>query len=429
MYFIGIFCSCIVTGYVLFEIMGNLYEKAYNNSKCAYIWAYIVYLLLSIGVAWLKAPILNVVNSMIVLYCLTKWLYKSYGRSKLIDSGFIIIYLVIIDIVVTVIFSTLLGNSTYDVLANPKYFLVSGIGNSIIILCTYKLVIQLLQRCQISAMSKILHVYMLFLMAFEFGIICYFVRREIESENNIPLLCVCMGFVVLDMGVIYLYQRLSKEAILEKRTGLIEQQLEMTQKYYEGLQDNYEHIQKILHDTKKHLRVLSKLECGEKEDYANELLNSIGSVEPQFYCSDKIVCAIIWNNMQICKQKAINFEINMQDIIFDFMEKTEITALFANLLDNAIEACESSDEKNKRVVLRIHSFKDYIVIRMRNTVGTTPKLKEGKLISTKKGHMGVGMTIMEGIVNKYCGNIDYEYSGKYFETKIILSVHNISDIT
>lgn len=205
MYFIGIFCSCVVTGYVLFEIMRNLYEKVYNNSKCAYVVAYIIYILLSIVVALLKTPILNVVNSMAVLYCLTKWLYKSHGRSKLLDAGFIIIYLVIVDIIVTVIFSTLLGNSTYDVLTNPKCFLVSGIGNSIIILCTYKLVIQLLQRCQISIMSRILHMYMLFLMAFEFGIICYFVRQEIASENSIPLLCVCVGFVVLDMGVIYLY--------------------------------------------------------------------------------------------------------------------------------------------------------------------------------------------------------------------------------
>lgn len=203
----------------------------------------------------------------------------------------------------------------------------------------------------------------------------------------------------------------------------------MTQKYYEGLQDNYEHVQRILHDTKKHLQVLENLDSVDKEDYANELLNIIGNEEPQFSCSDKIVCAIIWNNIQICKQKTIDFEINMQDIIFDFMEKTEITALFANLLDNAIEACESSNEERKKIILRIHSFKEYVVIKMRNTMGPMPKLKEGKLISTKKGHLGVGMTIMEGIANKYCGNIDYEYSGKYFETKIILSIHNISDVS
>lgn len=65
----------------------------------------------------------------------------------------------------------------------------------------------------------------------------------------------------------------------------------------------------------------------------------------------------------------------MQDIIFDFMNKPEVTALFANLLDNGIEACLHQTKK-KEIFLRIHSFKDYIVIKMKNTVGTRPKLKK-----------------------------------------------------
>ncbi len=390
--------------------------------------AYIAYILLSLGVAWLKMPVLNVVNSILVLYSLTKWLYKTNGRSVLFDAGFIIIYLVIVDIAVTVIFSNFLGSSTYEVLRDPKYFLVSGIGNSIIGLCTYKLVIQLLQHCQRSMMSRLLHIYMLFLMVFELGIICCFVRWKINKPNNLALLMVCLGFVVIDAGVIYLYQKLSEEAVLEKKTELIEQQLEIIQKYYEGLQDNYESIQKILHDTKKHIQVLRDLEEMDKKEYAEELLNSIRNVEPQFFCSDKIVCAIIWNNMQICKQNNIDFEINMQDIIFDFMDSIEITALFANLLDNAIEACESSNVSNKKIFLRIHCFKEYTVIKMKNTIGSTPKLKNGKLVSTKEGHLGIGMTILEGIANKYCGHMDFEYSDECFETKIILLSHNISDI-
>lgn len=140
--------------------------------------------------------------------------------------------------------------------------------------------------------------------------------------------------------------------------------------------------------------------------------------------SDKIVCAIIWNKMQICEQRRIEFEVNMQDITFDFMDKTDITALFANLLDNAVEACEESSIQCKKIILRIHRFKEYIVIKVCNTIGTKPKIKEGKLVSTKNGHLGMGMMILENLANKYCGNMDYEYSDTYFETNLILSVYN-----
>lgn len=425
--FIGVVCSCIVNGYIFWETMGALYERKYSSRKLLYIGVYTLYVILSTCTAWFGIPQLNVVISMITLYGISKGLYNVQDKNILVNSVVIIVYLALVDIVVTVTFSTLLQSSAYNILADSKYFLVSGIGNSIIVLCTYKLVIQMLQCCQINSISKILHFYMIFLMIFEVGILCYFVKHEIAQENNMPLLLASLGVVVLDAGVIYLYKMLSKEAVLEKKTELVEQQLEITQKYYEGLQDNYEKMQQIMHDTKKHIQVLCDLEGEYKRDYGKELLSSITEIQPRFQCNDKIVCAIVWNKMQICEQKGINFEINMQDITFDFMNRTEITALFANLLDNAVEACESSNDVQKKIVLRIHSFKEYVVIKMRNTIGTMPIFTEGKLVSTKNGHLGVGMTILESLVNKYYGNIDYEYSDKCFETKLILSAYISAD--
>ena len=175
---------------------------------------------------------------------------------------------------------------------------------------------------------------------------------------------------------------------------------------------------------KTYTRFLSELTGNDKTDYEKELISNITEIQPQFYCSDKIVCAIIWNKMQICEQRRIEFEVNMQDITFDFMDKTDITALFANLLDNAVEACEESSIQCKKIILRIHRFKEYIVIKVCNTIGTKPKIKEGKLVSTKNGHLGMGMMILENLANKYCGNMDYEYSDTYFETNLILSVYN-----
>ena len=58
-YLIGLICSCIVTGYIFFEIMGTLYEKKY--SKWIYLAALLLYTFLNILVAWIRQPILNVV--------------------------------------------------------------------------------------------------------------------------------------------------------------------------------------------------------------------------------------------------------------------------------------------------------------------------------------------------------------------------------
>lgn len=42
----------------------------------------------------------------------------------------------------------------------------------------------------------------------------------------------------------------------------------------------------------------------------------------------------------------------------------------------------------------------------------------------QEGHFGLGMTILESLVSKYGGNLVYEYSDTYFETKVILLAKN-----
>lgn len=133
---------------------------------------------------------------------------------------------------------------------------------------------------------------------------------------------------------------------------------------------------------------------------------------------------IFWDKIQNCKKHGISLDIDMQDIRFDFMDRIEVTILFANLLDNAIEACRRSKKEQKEISLRMHQFKEYIVIKMRNTLGDNPVLEGENLKSSKSGHHGMGMEILAKLANKYCGNLNYDFSEDYFETKIILSANN-----
>lgn len=423
-FLIGLLCSCVVTGGVFFEIMGILYEKKFP--KWIYLVALFLYIILSMLVASIKVPVLNVVFSMLVLCILSYLLYNTAGKNVIINAVIVIVYLAIVDMTVTIIFSIFTSDSAYIALQNPKFFFVSGIGNALLILCTSNLLIQIIIRCQISKVSKCLHLYMIFLVVFEFSILLWALQTNTEIEHNLPLLFLCLGFIIVDGGILYLFKMLSKNTALEKQTELMEQQHDMTVKHYEGLQERYDETQRTLHDIKKHLQVITNIETGKsglKEEYTEELIQSIDGMLRQFQCSDKIVCAIIWDKIQICNKDGIALDINMQDIEFDFMDKIEVTTLFANLLENAIEACQRSGYPQKEIHLRIHKFKNYIVIKMQNTIGSKLTFDRGKLKSSKPGHHGLGMTILSNLANKYCGNLKYDYTEEYFETKIILSVN------
>lgn len=424
-YAVSTISSCLVTGYAFFEIMEALYEKKYVGRKYVYVLSFVMYILLSCAVNFVKIPLVNTVFSMIILCVLSYFLYHTGEKNVIINSGIVIIYFAITDVLVTAVFSTVTLSSIYDTLSEPKFYLISGLANALVILCTNNILIQLILRCRISKISRALYTYMIFLLFFEIGILCYLIYNYSDVENNILLMLVGVGFIIMDSGIIYLFKIVSRNARLEQQAELLEQQREMTVKYYEGLQDRYEKSQKLLHDIKKHIRVLSNLKGYDeslKSEYANELLVSVENIQPQFRCTDPIVSVIIWDKIQICRKEDISFNINIQDIVFDFMDKMEVTMLFANLLDNAIEACRSTGIPKKQIMLRIHRFKDFIVIKMRNSILKGPVCKNGKLISTKPKHFGIGMLILEELANKYDGNLNYDYSDEYFETKIILSI-------
>ena len=336
MYEISTISSCLATGYVFFEIMGALYEKKYTNQTCIYVFAYIGYILMSSTINFIKIPLLNTLFSMIVLCALSYLLYNTGNKNVVINSGIVIIYLAIVDLLVTAVFSTFSLNNIYDALLKPQLYLISGVANALVMICTNNMLIQIILRCQINKTSKVYNIYMIFLLFFEIGVLYYLINVGMDAEYNIPLMLVSIGFLVLDGGIIYLYKEVSRNALLEKKTELLEQQREITVKYYEGLQDRYEETQRLLHDVKKHIRVLNNLNSFDeslKAEYTNELLDSVENIQPQFRCSDSIVSAIIWDKMQICRKENISFNINMQDIALDFMDKMEVTMLFANLLD------------------------------------------------------------------------------------------------
>ena len=251
-------------------------------------------------------------------------------------------------------------------------------------------------------------------------------QKGTDVEHNGIILVIGIGFVVVDAGVMHLFEKVLYNFELEKKTELLEQQRELFARYYESLQERFQDSQKLLHDMKRHLQVISSMGETEKtmrEEYANKLLEEIEDIQRQFHCSDRIVCSILWDKIQICNHDNIELDINMQDIRFDFMEKTDVTVLFANLLDNAIDASKKC-KHDRRIFLRIHKFKDYVVIKMINTMAQTLEISDNKLISTKREHTGLGISILTDLVNKYCGNMNYSYTDKEFETKIILSTNN-----
>jgi len=418
--YIGLLSSCIVSAYIFFDFLEALYGRIYTKKAIYYI-AFIIYIVISFVVSIFKVPIANVLCTTAIIGSIIRFLYDTKKKNIIFSYITLLFYIIITDTIISLLFSLLALSNTYITTDDPMIYLISGIANSLILICTHNLIIQFIQKRPLNKISIELNGFMIFLLIFEILIISYLLSLNFYIT---PIVLICVGFSIIDIGIFHLYRLISKTAFLEKQTQLLKQQENMTIKYCEELQVRYNDTQKLLHDVKRHIQVINNLGVYDdslKEAYSNNLIKSIDEAEQQFQCSNKIVNAIIWDKIQRCHQLNITFNIDMQDIEFDFMSDLEITTLFANLLDNAIEACVLSEDTEREINLRIHKFKDYIVLKLKNTLGEKPVNKSGSLASTKPGHKGLGMLILEDLINKYSGNLNYDYSESHFETNIILS--------
>ena len=108
-----------------------------------------------------------------------------------------------------------------------------------------------------------------------------------------------------------------------------------------------------------------------------------------------------------------------------YLEKMErdVSALFGNMLDNAIESAEKQQEKQKRLIwLYVTREKQFVRIRTENYCDEKIHFKNGMPVTTKKDRRlhGYGMKSIKSTVEKYHGSVVAAQENNWFELKILL---------
>ena len=101
------------------------------------------------------------------------------------------------------------------------------------------------------------------------------------------------------------------------------------------------------------------------------------------------------------------------------IQPSDLSSVLFNILDNAIEACRSSEDLKKNLSLSLTTSKGFLSILVRNT-------KDPQIVfnhsTTKKNsvHHGLGLSIIEDICRKYDGSWQWNDCGDTFESVILL---------
>ena len=252
----------------------------------------------------------------------------------------------------------------------------------------------------------------------------YLMQIYMVEEAVLLLLANLILLIGMNLYFCVLVDVMSENHRLEQERNLYRRQAEMQYRYYAREEEKYEESRKLVHDIRNHMLAMEKLYDSEKAEaaaeYAGNIHQMLNSLGQKYYTAEKLLNIILNDKARQMQSAGIREDMKIGELSLDFMRDVDITALFGNLLDNAIAA--AAKEEKGFVKLRINKVRQFISITMENSSGRKPVRTKGGFLSEKVGHEGVGIGSIRQVVERYGGDVQFGWKEGVFTVKVMLPV-------
>jgi sensor histidine kinase regulating citrate/malate metabolism len=204
-------------------------------------------------------------------------------------------------------------------------------------------------------------------------------------------------------------------------------QTDLIEKHYAEVENMYKQIRGWRHDYKNHIQTLKAYMSFNEHEKANEYLDRLDedltNVDMVIKTGNIMIDAILNSKISLANAKKIN--INTKATVPENLSISDIDlcVIIGNLLDNAIEACDSIDEGEKFIRIFIGMKNTQLYMVFTNTAPGKKLSKSGGIFLSRKGdNHGFGLMRIDKTVEKYGGFIDRNSEEGAFTTEILLPI-------
>lgn len=246
----------------------------------------------------------------------------------------------------------------------------------------------------------------------------------INQTGQIALAIICLVLLLPTTILFLTYQRnIEKENELFQLKNEINK-TETEKNYYDILEKQIQDLMIYAHDAKNHLSAIKSLNTDFKiDEYINKMAESLATYSKVSHSGNHILDVIINKYITECEIKNVKFSYDIRLKNLEYVEDYDLVTILGNLLDNALEAAENS--QNREITLSTDYRNTYDILIITNNCDTAPKTINEKLLTTKKDKNlhGIGLKSVMKTLRKYNGDFDWEYDSqnKIFTFTVMLS--------
>ena len=364
----------------------------------------------------------------------TKLNYRM-SNFKVISSYFIytISYYIIDDLLLTIVSIFVTGHSLYgEKISEKDVDIIFGVNNLIMIFVniSYINIIKVIKNMDKEKVNIIVIIGCIlsnFIIAFmnslpyvsNMKIFRTVYDKLVIFNSNITPKLSFISSILLTMVVF----KSIKDIKDKNEEDLLKEKIDMQYNYYLNLQETQNKVKRLYHDMSNHIMCIKTM-SSEQEDL-NNYIDGISKNLNEFkeiYNTGNMILDIILNEKKAkCNENNISFSCDINFSKCSFIEMTDVCSIFSNILDNAIEACNKINNDEKYIKIRGTVVKSYYVIRCENSKINKVKIKNNKIITSKKDKFihGIGLKSVKSSLKKYDGELEIED----FKDKFLVQIY------
>lgn len=231
-----------------------------------------------------------------------------------------------------------------------------------------------------------------------------------NQETNDLFFVIAFGLAGMNIVVFYLMNDILEREMQLRESKIFEMQVKNQTDMYRSISENFDNQRKKTHEYKNQMMcidaLIEKREYGELEVYVQNICGKLNRELDAINTNHVIVNAIMNTKYQEALSKNILFVFQMNDLSALKIRDEDIVVILANLLNNAIEACEKC--KGKRIIKVKFVIEDEnVILSVRNTHENNLVFKDNDIQTSKATDMeehGIGIRNIIQTIEKYGGS-------------------------
>ena len=249
---------------------------------------------------------------------------------------------------------------------------------------------------------------------------------NVLNLSKIPhiLIFFSLTIFILIFLIVFLY---SKNTMFlreqEQKDKMQIAQLQQQFAYYQEKLKDEEKVRSVYHDMKNHLLVLQRqINSPETAEMVEKLQSQVAMYGDYEHTGNDILDIILKEKSETAREKHIALSVTADLNGVDFIEPLDVSTIFGNGLDNAIEASEKLPEEQRAILVKAGRVQNFFSVLIENSCLQNREYTKQRTTKNDDFLHGFGISNMRKAAEKYDGQLTIKCENEKFTLKILIPI-------